>query len=238
MQLNHLVSWGKWLSVWLRTKWLRVWLLFQSLKLQIWLLFWARSSWQSGKYRVWNHSEMPTLLDTNIQSNGPYRKVLTIKLNRVISLAKLLSVRLGISSCWFGSLCSNLTGIAPVSTKEFLDINGNIECGFTVKCVCDMIITYSRMEGKDKYSKHSAIIWSVLSNRWVFGYELSDCGFDSRCSHLNVRYGPCFEQGVIDIHSNIEPGFTLKYVRGIIIKCNQIYRTDNLLQQSSIIWSV
>ena len=25
---------------------------------------------------------------------------------------------------------------------------------------------------------------------------LSGCGFESRCSHLNFRYGSCFEQGV------------------------------------------
>ena len=30
----------------------------------------------------------------------------------------------------------------PVSSKEFLDIQANIECGFTLKCVRDMITTY------------------------------------------------------------------------------------------------
>ena len=30
----------------------------------------------------------------------------------------------------------------PVSSKEFLDIQANIECGFTLKCVCDMTRTY------------------------------------------------------------------------------------------------
>ena len=32
--------------------------------------------------------------------------------------------------------------IAPVSSKEFLDIKANIECGFTLKYVRDMIRTY------------------------------------------------------------------------------------------------
>ena len=32
---------------------------------------------------------------------------------------------------------------APVSSKEFLDIQANIECGFTVKRVRDMTRTYS-----------------------------------------------------------------------------------------------
>ena len=32
---------------------------------------------------------------------------------------------------------------------------------------------------------------------WVFVYELSGCGFESRSSHLSSRYCICFEQGVI-----------------------------------------
>ena len=31
----------------------------------------------------------------------------------------------------------------PASSKEFLDIQTTIECGFTVKLVCDMTRTYS-----------------------------------------------------------------------------------------------
>ena len=31
-----------------------------------------------------------------------------------------------------------------------------------------------------------------LNEHW----EISGCGFESRCSHLNFRYGGCFEQGV------------------------------------------
>ena len=33
-------------------------------------------------------------------------------------------------------------------------------------------------------------------NGWVFVYELSGCGFESRCSHLIYKYYSCFEQGV------------------------------------------
>ena len=33
--------------------------------------------------------------------------------------------------------------IAPVSSKEFLGIQTTMECSLTLKCVCDMIITYS-----------------------------------------------------------------------------------------------
>ena len=34
----------------------------------------------------------------------------------------------------------------PASSKEFLDIQATIECGFTLKCVCDMIKTYSQVQ--------------------------------------------------------------------------------------------
>ena len=34
--------------------------------------------------------------------------------------------------------------IAPVSSKEFLDIQATIECGFTLKQVCDIIRTDSQ----------------------------------------------------------------------------------------------
>ena len=33
-------------------------------------------------------------------------------------------------------------------------------------------------------------------NGWNFIYKLSGCGFESRCCHLNFRYGTSFEQGV------------------------------------------
>ena len=37
---------------------------------------------------------------------------------------------------------------------------------------------------------------AVWLNGWVFVYELSGCGFESRCCQLYFRYGACFEQGV------------------------------------------
>ena len=86
--------------------------------------------------------------------------------------------------------------MAPASSKEFLDIQATVECGFTLKLVRDMLKTYNQMYRTDKYSQHSSIIWPVWLNGWVFVYELSGCGFESRCSHLIFRYGACFEQGV------------------------------------------
>ena len=76
----------------------------------------------------------------------------------------------------------------PASSKDFLDIQTTIECGFTLKSVLDMIRTYSQMHHTDKQSQHNSIIWPVCLNGWWFIYELSACGFESRCSHLKHYY--------------------------------------------------
>ena len=54
--------------------------------------------------------------------------------------------------------------MAPPSSKEFLDIQATIECGFTLKRVRDMTKTYSHMQSTDKYSEHSSINWPVWPN--------------------------------------------------------------------------
>ena len=41
--------------------------------------------WHSGNYRVWIHSETHTWHDKSIQSNAPYRKVLTTQFNHLAS---------------------------------------------------------------------------------------------------------------------------------------------------------
>ena len=70
-----------------------------------------------------------------------------------------------------------------------LTFRQSIECGFTLKLVRDMTITYSQMHRTDKYSQHSSIIRLVWLNSWVFVHELSGCGFESGCCHL---YWTCF----------------------------------------------
>ena len=92
--------------------------------------------------------------------------------------------------------------MAPVSSKEFLDIQATIECRFTLKRVREMIRTYYPMHRTDKYSQHSSIIWPVSLNGRVplrilsqFLYELRGCHFEYCRSHLNFRYGTCFEKG-------------------------------------------
>ena len=79
---------------------------------------------------------------------------------------------------------------------KFFDIQATIKVRSNLKHVRDMIKTYSQMRRSDKYSQHISIIWPVWLNGWVFVYELSGCGFESSCSHLNTRSRTCFEQGV------------------------------------------
>ena len=85
---------------------------------------------------------------------------------------------------------------APACSKELLDIQATIECGFALKRVRDMARTHSQMHRTDKNSEHSSIILPVWSNGWVFVYELSGSGFESSCSDLNSGFCTCFEQGV------------------------------------------
>ena len=42
---------------------------------------------------------------------------------------------------------------APASSKEFLDIQATIECGFTLKRVRDMTRTYSQFLSASKFEK-------------------------------------------------------------------------------------
>ena len=57
-----------------------------------------------------------------------------------------------------------------------------------------MIIRYSQIQRTDNFSKHNSVIFLVWPNNSVFIYELSGCGFDSRCSHVNFRSYARFEQ--------------------------------------------
>ena len=85
----------------------------------------------------------------------------------------------------------------------------------------------------------SSIIWLVWLNGWVFVYELSACGFESHCSHLNFRYLACFKQEeFLDIQATIECGFTLKRGRDMIRTCNQMHCTDKYSRHSSINWPI
>ena len=43
---------------------------------------------------------------------------------------------------------ASTSDFAPASSKEFIDIQTTIECGFTLKRVHDMIRTYSKLKRK------------------------------------------------------------------------------------------
>ena len=90
---------------------------------------------------------------------------------------------------------------------------------------------YNQMHRTEKYSQHRSIIWPVWLSGWEYAYEISGCGFESNCSHLNFRFRICFEQGVPRL-SGIECGFTLKRMRDMtrtysqkFSKCHSKYLT-------------
>ena len=71
----------------------------------------------------------------------------------------------------------------------------------------------------------------------MFVHELRDCGFESRCSHLNFRYHTSFHQEFLDIQAK-QCGFTLNRIHDTIIKYSQMRHTDKYSQHNSIIWPV
>ena len=113
--------------------------------------------------------------------------------------------------------------------------SGTYRVLISLKRVRDMIRIHSQMPRTDKYSKHSLIVWPVWLNSWVFVYQLSGCGFESRCSHWNLSCRTFLSKEFLDIQSTMKCGFTL---RNMIITCSQMHCTDKNSQYSSIIWPV
>ena len=94
------------------------------------------------------------------------------------------------------------------------------------------------MHRTDKYPQLSSIIWSVWPNGWVFVYELSGCGFESRCSHLNFRYRACFEQGVPWHSGKYRVWMQCETHPDMIRTYNQMQHTEKYSELNWIIWSV
>ena len=69
--LNHLAKLAKWLSYVVSTY------LFDAFDSMFRAYFEQGLPWHSSNYRVWIHSDTRTWHDKNIQSNAPYRYVLT-----------------------------------------------------------------------------------------------------------------------------------------------------------------
>ena len=93
-----------------------------------------------------------------------------------------------------------------LQARSFLTFRQTVECGFTMKLVRDMIITYSQVHPTDKYSQHSSIVWPIWLNDWVFVYKLSGCGFESCCCHLINLY---ISYTLTIWLRNLNTGFTL-----------------------------
>ena len=85
------------------------------------------------------------------------------------------------------------------------------------------------------FTKHCQM--SVTHNhlaKWVFAYELSGCRFESRCSHVNSRYRPCFGQGVPWLSGNYKMWIHSKTrTRHMTRICRQFTEMD-LFQLKSI----
>ena len=53
---------------------------------------------------------------------------------------------------------------APPPSKDFLDIQATIECGFILQHIRDMTTRYSLIQRTEKYLQHSSIISPVWPN--------------------------------------------------------------------------
>ena len=68
----------------------------------------------------------------------------------------------------------------------------------------------------------------VWLNGWMSVYELSGCGFESRCSHSNFRFCACFEQRVPWHSGNYREWTHSERVRDMI----RTYRYNNYFLHS------
>ena len=131
---------------------------------------------------------------------------------------------------------TNPSKFSFVLSKELLDFQANIECGFTLKPVVDITRAYSQIHRTSKYPQDSSMIPLVWLNGWVFVYKLGGCRLESSCSHLLFRCRVCLEQRVpwhsgkdaVSIHSETHTWYDK----------NIQQRTDKYSQHSSIICPV
>ena len=113
-----------------------------------------------------------------------------------------------------------------------------IECVFTLKLVCYMIIIYSQINRTDKHSQklnHLASLTKCLSyclqTNWLWVQILLLSLKLQTWRLLQGRSSLTFKQ-------TVECGFTLKLVRDLIIKFKQMHHKHKKSQHSLIIWQV
>ena len=111
------------------------------------------------------------------------------------------------------SLRLNSSGLL-LSLETFNSKDISIFYSFWVKKMLYLVIRYKKVSclWPQFFCFFFFIFWHTLipiswwkpSNRqefflnlfFLFVYELSGCGFESRCSHLSLKYCACFKQGV------------------------------------------
>ena len=91
----------------------------------------------------------------------------------------------------FESSCSHLNFRISrhASSKEFLDIQATIECGFTLNRVRDMIRTYNQMHHTRFRVTHNTAQYLASLAKWSSERPMLEAliHFESSCSHLNFR---------------------------------------------------
>ena len=122
----------------------------------------------------------------------------------------------------------------PASSKESIDIQATIECGYTLKRVRDMVRIYSQMNRTDKYSEQ----------RQSFDHlrQMLECSFKNyvvlRSRPVAVTspsdFAPVSSTNFLDIQETSECRFTLKRVRHMTRAYSQMSRTDKYSEHGSI----
>ena len=138
--------------------------MLSSLELQIWRLFWSRSS-LTFRQTIECGISLKLVRDMIIIYSQMYRTekysqrssiVLPVWLNGWVFVYELSGYRFEITLL---SIKLQIWGLLQASGP--LTFRKATECGFTLKLVRDMIIRYSQMHRADKFSQHSSIIWPV-----------------------------------------------------------------------------
>ena len=102
-----------------------------------------------------------------------------------------------LSGCGFESSCIHLNfRFRSCFDLEFPWYSGNYQVWIHSETHTWHDKKYSQMHHTDKYWEYRPIIWLLWLNGWLFAYEISGCGIGSTCSHLNIRFLSCIDQGV------------------------------------------
>ena len=118
-------------------------------------------------------------------------------------------------------------------TRSSLKFTQTTGCGFTLKVMRDMIITYCQMHRTGKYHFGSLAKWLsvLLRTKWL-SVRISSLLFKLQIWRLQRA------RSSLTFRKTIDCGFTPKLVRDIRITYSLMHRTCKFSQLSSIIWSL